>query len=456
MYIENTNNKNSLVIKSIPKDLKLNNIVKENNYLNDFLSENSSYVFIENNKKYNSNDFKELIQKLVSIKRNCIIEAKSFILENLKLSEIIRVFIDTYIYEKHILWNEKTINKNKDFTISLLISEEDQIKYKELIEKTIIIAEQVNMARDLQIMPPNICNSEFLAEYIKSKANEINNPNLSIKILNREEITKLGMNLLLAVNRGSKYEPRVVVLEYTGDKNNKEKTVYVGKGITFDSGGYNLKTSGYILGMKYDMSGSVIVASSVLGIAKINSKKNISCVMVITDNRINGDANLPDAVWKSMNGKTIEINNTDAEGRLVLADGITYSIRELKATRIIDIATLTGAIKTALGQTFTGMWATDSIFAIEFKKAAKKTKELIWQMPYHDDFAKEIKNSKVADLKNCDLSGKGGSISAFMFLKEFSEQLPHIHLDIAGTAKSAEEPVGVMVKTLIEYGLDQE
>ncbi|UUD37214.1 Cytosol aminopeptidase [Mycoplasmopsis californica] len=455
MYIKKSVENNNLVLRTITKDAKQNKIVKENNYLNDFLSENVSYVYIENAKKYSAKDFKELVTKLVANKRSCVIDAKSFIFENLKIHEIIKTFLDTYIFEKHILWNEKTTVKNKEFTVELLLSEEDTNKFSDLINKTLIVAEQVNMARDLQIMPPNICNSEFLASYIENKAKEIKNPNLSVKVLGKEEITKLGMNLLLAVNRGSKYEPRVVILEYTGDKNNSDKTVYVGKGITFDSGGYNLKTGGYILGMKYDMSGSVIVASAMLGIAKLNTKKNISCVMVITDNRIDGDANLPDAVWKSMNGKTVEINNTDAEGRLVLADGITYAIRELKATKILDIATLTGAIKVALGQTFTGMWATESKFAIEFKKAAKDANELIWQMPYHEDFAKDIKTSKVADLKNSSTTGMGGSISAFMFLNEFNEKLPHIHLDIAGTAKSAEEPVGVMVKTLIELGINQ-
>lgn len=451
MYITNSLNSNKVVLKTVSKKSGIENIVKQNNFVNDFLSKNMGYVFIESRKKYNARDFRDLVKSLVAKKRSFIIDSNAFVFDNLKLHEIIREFINTYIFEKHVLWNQKTSQDKVDFEIELYVENSDE--YQELIEKTIILAEQTNMARDLQIMPPNICNSEFLADYIVQKAQETKSDNLKVNVLEKKDIQALGMNLLLAVNRGSKYEPRVVVLEYTGDANSKDKTVYVGKGITFDSGGYNIKTGGFILGMKYDMSGSAIVASALLGLARIGTKKNVTAVMVITDNRVDGDANLPDAVWKSMNGKTVEINNTDAEGRLVLADGITYAIRKLQATRIIDVATLTGAIKTALGQTFTGMWATDSKFAIDFKGAAKKAHELVWQMPYHEDFAEFIKNSKVADLKNTDLSGKGGSISAFMFLNEFNERVPHIHLDIAGTAKSAEEPVGVMVKTLIELGL---
>lgn len=450
MYITKTI-ENKWVLKGAKKGTEPKHAVKENNYVSDFFAEEVSYAYIENPKKYNAKDFKKLIEKLSKSQKDYTIVASSFTGDNLRMSELISTFINTYIFESHTMWNEKTVSQPKKAKLELFLEDNN---YDALIEKSVVLAEQTNLARDLQIMAPNICTSEFLADYIVNKASEINSDKLSVKVLKREEIAQLKMNLLLAVNKGSKYEPRVVVLEYKGNPESKEKTVYVGKGITFDSGGYNLKTGGYMLGMKYDMSGSAIVACALMGIAKLGTDKNVSAVMVITDNRVDGDANLPDAVWKSMNGKTVEVNNTDAEGRLVLADGLTYAIRELHATRLIDIATLTGAIKTALGRTFTGMWATDSKFALDFKAAAKKANELVWQMPYHEDFAEFIKNSKVADLKNTDLSGQGGSISAFMFLNEFNERVPHIHLDIAGTAKSAEDPVGVMVKTLIELSVN--
>ncbi|MDJ1646903.1 M17 family metallopeptidase [Mycoplasma phocimorsus] len=446
--------KEQFIVKGVSEADNIINIVKENNYISDYLSENKSYVYIENKEKYSKKNFETLVKALVAKKRCCTIDAVSFIGDKLKMHDIISIFLNTYIFEKHILWNQKTTEKNKKAEIQLYVENMEQ--YQDLINEVVVKAEQTNFARDLQIMPPNICNSEFLADYIKEKALEINDENFSFKILKKKEIEELKMGLLLSVNKGSVYEPRVVVLEYKGNPQSSEKTVIVGKGITFDSGGYSLKPASYILGMKYDMSGSAIAASALLGAAKLKAKKNISAIMMITDNRINGDASLPDSVWKSMNGKTVEVNNTDAEGRLVLADGLTYAIRNLNATRVIDIATLTGAIKVALGRTFTGLWATESRFLFEFKTAARKADELVWQMPYHEDFAEFIKSSKVADLKNTDLSATGGSsISAFMFLKEFSENLPHIHLDIAGTAKSAEEPVGVMVKTLINYALEK-
>jgi len=205
----------------------------------------------------------------------------------------------------------------------------------------------------LGITPPNELNSEQLAKIVVEDFKEYKN--LSVKVLEKKEIEKLGMGLLLSVNRGSVYEPRVVIIEYKGNPDSNKKTVLIGKGITFDSGGYNIKTGRNMLGMKYDMSGSAIVASVLKSVAQLKPKTNVSAIMCITDNRVNGDASLPDSVWTSMSGKTVEINNTDAEGRLVMADGLYYGADVLKATRLIDVATLTGAMVAALGDTYTGI-----------------------------------------------------------------------------------------------------
>ncbi|WAM01821.1 M17 family metallopeptidase [Mycoplasmopsis felis] len=242
-----------------------------------------------------------------------------------------------------------------------------------------VLSDAVNYARNLQILPPNICNSEYLAETVLKDLSEYKN--LKISVLTKKEIQELGMGLLLSVNRGSMYEPRVVVIEYNGNPESSEKTVYVGKGITFDSGGYSLKPSRSLIGMKFDMSGSVFVASAMKAIAQLQPKTNVSAIMCITDNRVNGDSSLPDSVWKSMNGKTVEINNTDAEGRLVI-DGITYAVRNLKATRIVDVATLTGAILVALGSTYTGVWSTTEKGWEELSKAANEQHELVWRIAF--------------------------------------------------------------------------
>jgi leucyl aminopeptidase len=201
-------------------------------------------------------------------------------------------------------------------------------------------------------MPPNILNS---IEYAKKLKNEFSNfKNVDVKVLKKDEIKKLKMGLLLGVNRGSEYEPRIVVVEYKGNPKSKEKIVYIGKGIMFDSGGYSLKPSLHIKGMKYDMSGTAIVAGAMKIIINNKPKVNVSIVMPLTDNMIGTKAQTVDSVQTSMSGKTVEINNTDAEGRLILADAITYSIRKLKATKIVDVATLTGAIVVALGAAYTG------------------------------------------------------------------------------------------------------
>ena len=261
------------------------------------------------------------------------------------------------------------------------------------------------------------------------------------------------MDLLLSVNKGSVYEPRVVIIEYKGNPSSQEKTVLVGKGITFDSGGYSLKPPKFMLGMKYDMSGSAIVAAVMKAIAQLKPNKNVSAIMCITDNRINGDASLPDSVYTSMSGKTVEVNNTDAEGRLVLADGLYYGATKLHATRLIDIATSTGAILRTLGDTYTGIWATSEKAWEDIKKAADIQEELIWRMPFDKEYEAFMKGSVVADLKNTDYTGNAGSCSAAMFLREFTNNVEYIHCDIAGTNDIDEKPMFAMVKTLIEMSL---
>jgi leucyl aminopeptidase len=216
-----------------------------------------------------------------------------------------------------------------------------------------ILAEGVNFARSLQVQPPNILTSVKLANDIKKYLSL--EKNLSIKVLTKPEIIKNKMGLLLAVNSGSNYDARVVVIEYKGDAKSKEKQAFVGKGITFDAGGYNIKPGPHMIGMKYDMSAAAIIAASMKSIAKAKPKTNIVAVLCLTDNMVSKTSTVPDSIVHSMNGMSVEINNTDAEGRLVLADGITYAIRKCKATKILDLSTLTGAIIVALGKTYAGV-----------------------------------------------------------------------------------------------------
>ncbi|MEA4191282.1 M17 family metallopeptidase [Mycoplasma sp. 2248] len=446
---------NSMLLKAVYKnDENLpSTLIQKNNVVTEYFDKNEALVFMGEKDKLSFESVAKFAKGFFTSQgRDIQVDLDSFVTEKVTLAQVVKAFIEAYNYVNADLYSAKTAKKDEKFTISLL-SVTDENEYADALKQAVVLSEAVNFARNLQVTPPNICNSEWLAEVVRKDLEQYSN--LKVTVLNKKQIEEQKMGLLLSVNRGSMFEPRVVVIEYNGNPESNEKTVYVGKGITFDSGGYNIKTGRNMLGMKFDMSGSVFVASALKAIAQLKPKTNVAAIMCITDNRVNGDASLPDSVWTSMNGKTVEINNTDAEGRLVMADGLTYAVRNLKATRLVDVATLTGAILVALGQTYTGAWATTDAAWEELLKAAKEQNELVWRMPLDEAFAKEIRNSVVADLKNTDLSGiGGGSSSAAMFLKEFTEDVEYIHLDVAGTADIASRPTGVMVKTLTQLALD--
>lgn len=204
-------------------------------------------------------------------------------------------------------------------------------------------------------------------------------------------------------------------------------------------------------GMKYDMSGSAIVAYAVKAIAQLKLKKNVAAIMCITDNRLDGDASLPENIYQSMSGKWVEVADTDAEGRLVLADGLFYAAEKLQATTIVDVATLTGTMLTSLGNTFTGIFTQNNSKWKIFDKAASLAKEKVWRMPMHEDFHKGNTSSKVADLLNWSPKVRQDSSQAAMFLAEFVKDVDFIHCDVAGTADVAGEPQGTLVATLVEF-----
>jgi len=339
----------------------------------------------------------------------------------------------------------KEKEENKETVYNLVTKSE---VLEKMFTKEMIKVEFVNYARDLQDTPPNIGTSEWLAEKIAKDAKAI--PNLKVRVLGLKEAQKLGMGLLLAVNAGSPVEPKVVIAEYTSDSS-LPKTVLVGKGITFDSGGYNLKPSQFMTNMKFDKSGASIMLSTVFALAKAEAKANVAAVGVFTDNRIGSSATLPESVIKSMNGLTVQIDNTDAEGRLVLGDGMTYAIRELKADRLIEASTLTGAILYALGAFATGGFTHHDALWKEAKAAGEYTGEFIWRMPMYQEHLDLMQKTPIADLTNAELGRSGASSStAAAFLNEFAEGKPYLHLDIAATADAGGRGTGVMVRTLFE------
>lgn len=285
----------------------------------------------------------------------------------------------------------------------------------------------VNLARDLVNEPSNILTpSEFV-----SRIKNLSSPNLKIKILDQKKLSQLGMEALLAVSHGSSQDPYVAIIEYLPVKDQKPLLI-LGKGVTFDSGGISIKPSGGMDEMKGDMAGAATVVGLMKALDEKKPNLNVIGIVGLVENMTDGNAMRPGDIIRSMSGKTIEIINTDAEGRLVLADLATYSIKNYQPKAIIDLATLTGAILVALGQEMAGLFANDDNLAEQLIKSGEETGELLWRMPIGDKYMEMIK-SKVADIKN--VGGRyAGAITAAEFIHAFVEDTPWAHIDIAGTS----------------------
>ena len=275
------------------------------------------------------------------------------------------------------------------------------------------------------------------------KANEF-----FIEYWRRLEVNKVGA---FRSPMSCKENAKVIVIEYKGKPNSKQKISFVGKGIIFDSGGYNLKTPGkYMNDMKFDMSGAAIALLLVDTLSKLNVKKNISCVIPVTDNMIDAAGQLPETILTSMSGKTVEVVNTDAEGRLILADAITYAAKKLNSSLIIDLATLTGTVIYALGK-YTGAWSSKDQNWTILEKAAKNQNELIWRMPLNDIFLNSLYKNTHADILSCSDTDKPDSNIAAAWLNLFANGKDYIHLDIAGSADEKSFGKAPMFKTLINF-----
>ncbi|QJR44397.1 M17 family metallopeptidase [Mycoplasma miroungirhinis] len=454
-------NKNYIQTKN---DFPLLKAVFNDSNVEEFVSKNKLALTLDNKNNIlyfyvnTIDNYTQLISKVNYIienqDQNLLIDIKSFVNENVSYEDALRAFYLRNSFFNDEIYNQKTDKQDPKYQLDFFLETDE---YRQYEKKLNLLVENTKKTRNLQITPPNICTSEWLADYIEKDFQNIEN--VTVKILKRQEIEELGMGLMLSVNAGSLYEPRVVVIEYLPLKDSKEKITIVGKGITYDSGGYNIKTNGYMNYMKMDMSGSVIAAYALKNIAQNKIKTNVSVVMMITDNKLNNNASVPDNVYVSMSKKTVEIVDTDAEGRLVLADGITYAKDVLKATTIIDVATLTGTILTALGDKYTGIYTNSDTEWKIFALSAKLAQEKVWRMPLHEDFNKPNKESLVADLLNCSTDAKLSDCNiAASFLYNFAtEKVNFIHCDVAGTAEDENhKPLAALVATLTEYAIQKE
>jgi leucyl aminopeptidase len=308
-------------------------------------------------------------------------------------------------------------------------------KDRAILDKLEASFEGVNLAKDLV----NSCADEITPEHLAELARQLaKNSSMKLKILGRKQLEKEKLGLILAVGRASEREPQLIILDYVGSKKkNSEKTVLIGKGVTYDTGGLNLKPTGSMETMRCDMGGAATVFGIMHALSKLKLPINVTAVIPTVENAIDAKSYKPGDVYTSYNGTSIEISNTDAEGRLILADAISYAVKNLSPTRIIDYATLTGAMVVALGEEVTGMMTNEDQLAEAFYKAGLATYERVWRLPIYEEYMEALK-SDIADIKNAG-DRSGGSITAALFLQKFSEKTPWIHFDIAGTAFISKE-----------------
>jgi leucyl aminopeptidase len=319
-----------------------------------------------------------------------------------------------------------------------------------------VYAEAQNRARDLQSTPANVATPSYLA----GRAEEIASDHdaVTVDVLSPEQIAAKGMGGLVAVDRGGGEPARLIVLRYAGGGSGPTLGL-VGKGVTFDSGGISLKPGAGMEEMKYDMSGAAAVLESVAAIAELGLAVDLVAVVPSTENMPSGTAIKPGDVITQYNGKTVEVNNTDAEGRLILADALAYAV-ELGAERIVDLATLTGAVVIALGSTYAAVISNDDDLAAAVARAGEESGELTWRLPLHPEF-KALMKGTVADLSNLGSKRKAGTITAASFLEEFVGETPWAHIDIAGTAwevgreYTGDDASGFGVRLLVELARHQ-
>lgn len=338
----------------------------------------------------------------------------------------------------------------------LLAGGEQGSKIAQDVEAARVASEAANRARELQGLPSNVATPSYLAD----RAHEIARANeqVTAEVLRRAEIEERGMGGLAAVAKGTAEEPALIVLRYRGAADG-ETLGLVGKAVTFDTGGISIKPASKMEEMKMDMSGGAAVLEGVAAIAELGLPLNLVACVPATENMPSGTATKPGDIITQLNGKTVEVNNTDAEGRLILADALTYSVRELGADRLVDLATLTGAVLIALGSTYAALISNDDGWADRVLAAAGRTGELAWRLPLHPEY-KELTRGKDADLTNASAKRKAGTIYAGSFLEEFVDGKPWAHLDIAGTAWDVGReyvgngPTGYGVRLLVTLARD--
>jgi leucyl aminopeptidase len=350
-------------------------------------------------------------------------------------------------------YKQKSNEPVKELSTILVYTDSDVNEVEASVTVGFAYGTGTNSARTLVNTPGNMLTATDLANYAVELAETYN---LEYEVLEKEEMENLGMGALLAVNKGSVEPPKMIVLKYQGKEEWTDVIGLVGKGITYDSGGYSIKPKDGLVGMKSDMGGAAAVLGAMEIIGKLKPEQNVVAVIPSTDNMISGNAFKPDDVITALSGKTIEILNTDAEGRLALADAVTYA-KHHGANYLVDVATLTGGVIVALGNKITGAMTNNEDLFEKVLEASNEVGEMIWRLPITDYVKERVRKSDVADMNNSP-GRDGHAIFAGAFIGEFAEEIPWVHLDIAGTATTSSSydlgpagATGVMSRTLAAF-----
>lgn len=401
-----------------------------------------------------------LTRKIVSIAKAkkydaLLLDPKIFSFENINLfDQELGELVATNFLMANYSFTEFLTKPEEGFPeVKEVIFERASKEFGEGVKRGIIIGEEVNACRRLANLPGGDVTPETLAIEAKKIAKQ---NSLKVKILGVAEMTKLGMGGVLGVGKGSDLPPKFIILEYMKGKKSDAPVVLVGKGVTFDTGGINLKPENSMLGMNMDMSGGAAVLHTVAALARLKVKCNLVALVPAVENMPSGSSYRPGDILRSMSGKTIEVNNTDAEGRIILADALTYALK-YKPSLVVDVATLTGAAMAALGERASALFTTDEKLEKEFRELGELSGDFVWPLPLWEEYDEEIKGT-VGDWSNLGKTRYGGAITAAAFLKQFAVGYPWVHLDIASRMTSIEgeflakgaagTPVRLLVKLL--------
>ena len=424
------NNQKKIINQSV-----LSNKLKNKKFISFDINPNQKIILIKIKNKFNQTDIEKIGAEFFNfIKSNSILSSAFFEQNIYDLIQKNKYFLDDFLHgvrlKSYLFDKYKSKKRNEIFQITVsykngLKNFDKNKRYNSLIEGT-------NYTKDLVSEPGNVLHPDEYAKRLK----QLQKFGLKVTVYDKVKLKKMGMNALLGVGQGSIRGSYLVTLEWSGLKSKTKPLAFVGKGVCFDTGGISLKPAKFMEDMTYDMAGSAVVVGLMKNLALRKAKINAVGVVGLVENMPGGNAQRPGDIVKSYSGKTIEVLNTDAEGRLVLADAITFTERNFKPQFIVDLATLTGAIIVSLGSEYAGLFSNNDKLSKELFEAGKKVDEKVWRMPLNKNYDK-LMDSKNADMQNINYVGGAGATTAAQFLQRFIlRNTPWAHLDIAGMAFS--------------------